>query len=79
MDNNLTQSMKKVSYRNLPSQLSLLLLALTLTFSATSFATTTATVFTQTIDTAAGEKLFKANCGSLKGSRVIEILGAYLE
>jgi len=64
MDNNLTQSMKKVSYRNLPSQLSLLLLALMLTVSAATFATTTSTVFTQTIDTAAGEKLFKANCAS---------------
>jgi len=49
--------MKKVNYRNLPSQLSLLLLACLLTFSTTIFAQDAG-------DTAAGEELFKANCAA---------------
>ncbi|NND62890.1 MAG: c-type cytochrome [Flavobacteriaceae bacterium] len=57
--------MEKVSYRNLSSQLSLVLLAFLLTFSISqnTFATTTA-LPTQAIDTAAGEALFKANCAA---------------
>ncbi|MGB5497755.1 MAG: c-type cytochrome, partial [Maribacter sp.] len=47
--------MKKVNYRNLPSQLSLLLLALTLTFSTTLFAQD---------DPVAGKALFNANCAA---------------
>lgn len=49
--------MKKVNYRNLPSQLSLLLLAYLLTFSTTLIAQDAG-------DTAAGEALFKANCAA---------------
>lgn len=49
--------MKKVNYRNLPSQLSLLLLACLLTFSTTIIAQDTG-------DVAAGEALFKANCAA---------------
>lgn len=47
--------MKKVNYRNLPSQLSLLLLALMLTFSTTLFAQD---------DSVAGKALFNANCAA---------------
>ncbi len=47
--------MKKVNYRNLSSYFSFLLLALLLTFSATTFAQG---------DPAAGEKLFKSNCAA---------------
>ena len=49
--------MKKVNYRNLPSQLSLLLLALLLTFSTSTFAQDSG-------DAVAGETLFKANCAA---------------
>lgn len=65
MDNNITDRMEKVSYRNLPSQLSLVLLAFVLAFSVSnsSFAATTV-LPTQAIDTAQGEALFKANCAS---------------
>ena len=49
--------MKKVNYRNLPSQLSLLLLACLLTFSTTLIAQDAS-------DAAAGEALFKANCAA---------------
>lgn len=65
MDNNLTEPMEKVSYRNLPSQLSLVLLAFMLMFSISHSALATNTVLpTQTIDTVAGEALFKANCAA---------------
>ena len=47
--------MKKVNFRNLPSQLSLLLLALLLTFSTTLFAQD---------DAVAGKALFNANCAA---------------
>lgn len=64
-DNNITKPMEKVSYRNLPSQLSLVLLAFMLTFSISHSALATNTLLpTQTIDTVAGEVLFKANCAS---------------
>lgn len=65
MDNNITDRMEKVPYRNLPSTLSFLWLALMLTFSVTytTFATTV-TLPTQAVDTAAGEALFKANCAA---------------
>jgi mono/diheme cytochrome c family protein len=67
--------MKKVNYRNLPSQLSLLLLALLLTFSINLNAQdTTAVVETGDptdvapadagADIAAGEQLFNANCAA---------------
>jgi len=57
--------MEQVHYRNLPSNLSFLWLALLLTFSITntSFATTI-TLPTQAADTAAGEALFKSNCAA---------------
>jgi len=48
--------MKKVNYRNLSSQLSLLLLAILLAFSTTTFA--------QEGDPVAGEALFKSNCAA---------------
>ena len=48
--------MKKVNYRNLPSNLSFLLLALLLTFSTS--------ILAQDGDVAAGETLFKANCAA---------------
>ena len=51
--------MQKVNYKNLPSQLSLLLLAVMLTFSTSIFAQEGVAV-----DTVAGEKLFKANCAA---------------
>ncbi len=65
MDNNITDRMEKVPYRNLPSKLSLLWLACLLAFSITqiSFATTTV-LPTQAVDTAKGETLFKANCAA---------------
>jgi len=65
MDNNITDRMEKVSYRNLPSKLSLILLAFVLAFSISNstFAATNA-LPTQAIDTAAGKALFKANCAS---------------
>lgn len=47
--------MKKVNFRNLPSQLSLLLLAISLTFSTTIFAQA---------DAVAGKALFNANCAA---------------
>ena len=47
--------MKKVNFRILPSQLSLLLLALMLTFSTTIFAQA---------DPVAGKALFNANCAA---------------
>jgi mono/diheme cytochrome c family protein len=50
--------MKKVNYRNLPSQLSLLLLACLLTFSITTINAQDAA------DPAVGEALFKANCAA---------------
>ena len=56
IDENLTISMKKVNYRNLPSNLSFLLLALLLTLSTS--------IFAQEGDVAAGETLFKANCAA---------------
>ena len=56
IDENLTISMKKVNYRNLPTNLSFLLLALLLTFSTS--------IFAQDGDVAAGEALFKANCAA---------------
>ena len=55
LDNNLTISMKKVNFRILPSQLSLLLLALMLAFSTTVFAQA---------DPVAGKALFNANCAA---------------
>ncbi len=58
IDNNLTISMKKVNYRNLPSQLSLLLLACLLTFSTTIYAQD------ESVDVTAGEALYKANCAA---------------
>ncbi len=65
MDNNITDRMEKVSYRNLPSQLSLILLAFVLAFSISNSTFAATTVLpTQAIDTAAGEALFKANCAS---------------
>jgi len=65
MDNNITDRMEKVSYRNLPSQLSLVLLAFVLTFSiSTNTFASTIVLPTQAIDTAQGEALFKANCAS---------------
>ena len=65
MDNNITDRMEKVPYRNLPSKLSLLWLACMLAFSVTqiSFASTTV-LPTQAVDTAKGETLFKANCAA---------------
>lgn len=65
MDNNITDRMEKVPYRNLPSKLSLLWLACLLAFSVTqiSFASTTV-LPTQAVDTAKGETLFKANCAA---------------
>jgi mono/diheme cytochrome c family protein len=48
--------MKKVNYRNLPSNLSFLLLALLLTLSTS--------ILAQDGDVAAGETLFKANCAA---------------
>jgi mono/diheme cytochrome c family protein len=59
MDNNLTISMKQVNYRNLPSQLSLLLLAFMLIFATSVFAQEGVA-----LDTVAGEKLFKSNCAA---------------
>ena len=56
IDENLTISMKKVNYRNLPTNLSFLLLALMLTFSTP--------ILAQDGDIAAGETLFKANCAA---------------
>jgi mono/diheme cytochrome c family protein len=67
--------MKKVNFRNLPSQLSLLLLAVMLTFSTTVFAqadsaeeaadTTAATPAADGVgDAAAGKALFNANCAA---------------
>ncbi len=65
MDNNITDRMEKVSYRNLPSKLSLALLALVLTFSISNSAFASTTVLpTQAADTTAGEALFKANCAA---------------
>jgi mono/diheme cytochrome c family protein len=55
LDNNLTTSMKKVNFRILPSQLSLLLLALMLAFSTTTFSQA---------DPVAGKALFNANCAA---------------
>jgi len=49
--------MKKVNYRNFSSKLSLLLLALVLTFSTSTFAQDSG-------DAVAGETLFKANCAA---------------
>jgi mono/diheme cytochrome c family protein len=49
--------MKKVNYRNLSSQLSLLLLALLLSFSTT-------TIAQENGDVVAGEALYKANCAA---------------
>lgn len=65
MDNNITDRMEQVNYRNLPTKLSFLWLAFVLAFSisSTSFATTVA-LPTQAVDTAAGETLFKANCAA---------------
>lgn len=53
--------MKMVNFRNLPSHLSLLLLALMLTFSTTLIAQDAATVAG---DAAAGKALFNANCAA---------------
>jgi len=65
MDNNITDRMEKVSYRKLPSQLSLILLAFVLTFSiSNSTFASTIVLPTQAVDTANGEALFKANCAS---------------
>ena len=55
--------MKKVNFRNLPSQLSLLLLALMLTFSTTLIAQDEA-VDTGGADAVAGKALFNANCAA---------------
>ena len=49
--------MKKVNYRNLPSNLSLLLLTLMLAFSTSTYAQ-------ESGDVVAGESLFKANCAA---------------
>lgn len=64
MDNNITDRMEQVSYQKLPFKLSRILLAFLLTFSIaqTTFASTPLPV--QAVDTAAGEKLFKANCAA---------------
>lgn len=64
MDNNITDRMEQVSYQKLPFKLSRVLLAFLLTFSIaqTTFASTPLPV--QAADTAAGEKLFKANCAA---------------
>jgi len=63
--------MKKVNYRNLTNQLSLLLLAILLTFSTTTFSQedTTATDAAPAVaegggDVEAGKKLFNANCAA---------------
>jgi mono/diheme cytochrome c family protein len=63
--------MIKVKFRNLPTQLSLLLLALLLTFSTTTYAqedsaaaTTEAAPATGEGDAAAGKTLFNANCAA---------------
>ena len=59
--------MKKVYFRNLPSQLSLFLLAIMLTFSTTHFAQDTATEVAVTdgsADAVAGKALFNANCAA---------------
>lgn len=65
MDNNITDRMEKVPYRNLPSTLSFLWLALVLTFSVNhTVLATTVTLPVQAVDTAAGEALFKANCAA---------------
>jgi len=65
MDNNITDRMEKVSYRNLPSQLSLVLLAFVLAFSVSNSTFATNTVLpTQAVDTVKGEALFRANCAS---------------
>lgn len=64
MDNNTTNYMEKVNYRNLSSKLSLVLLAFLLTFSIAHNVSATTTLPTQAIDTAAGEALFKANCAA---------------
>ena len=53
---NIIINMKKVNYRHLSINFSLLFLALLLTFSVTTFA--------QGGDVAAGEKLFKSNCAA---------------
>ena len=55
--------MKKVNYRTLPLQLSLVLLAITLTFSTTIFAQDGAAV-TGGADAVAGKALFNANCAA---------------
>ncbi len=55
--------MKKVNFRNLPSQLSLLLLAVTLTFSTTLFSQDAAAE-TGGADAVAGKALFNANCAA---------------
>ena len=73
VDNNITNRMKKVPYRNLPSKLSFLLLAFLLTFSVTIFAQEEAAASEDTAaaqtgpcagDPANGEALFKANCAA---------------
>ncbi|MBT8256796.1 MAG: c-type cytochrome [Bacteroidia bacterium] len=57
--------MEQVSYRNLLSKLSFVLLAFSLTFSISqSTFASNYTLPTQAIDTAQGEALFKANCAS---------------
>ena len=62
--------MIKVKFRNLPSQLSLLLLALLLTFSITTYAQDEASAATEQPaatgvgDAAAGKTLFNANCAA---------------
>ncbi len=63
--------MIKVKFRNLPTQLSLLLLALLLTFSTTTYAqedpadvSTESTAATEDGDAAAGKTLFNANCAA---------------
>ncbi|WP_461305432.1 c-type cytochrome [Aureisphaera sp.] len=57
--------MEKVPYRNLPKKWSFiaLVLLLTLSFSQNAYASTSF-LPTQAVDTAAGEKLFKANCAA---------------
>ncbi len=65
MDNNITDRMEKVPYRNLPTKWSFIALVflLTVSFSQSNYAST-GFLPTQAVDTAAGEKLFKANCAA---------------
>ncbi len=65
MDNNITDRMEKVPYRNLPSKWSLVLFVFLLAFSVSQHTHAYTTVLpTVAVDTANGEALFKANCAA---------------